>query len=233
MEIFHVVNRGVDKKKVFLDERDYFRFIHDMFEFNDLDSSNTTHYLFNRRYNDVGRRSNIEFNKVRAKKPKPRELLVNILAFCLMPNHYHLLLMPKVKDGVPLFMKKLNGGYAKYFNAKHERRGALFEGKYKRIVVRNEAHFIHLPYYIHLNPLDLIMPEWRERELKSHKRAIGFLENYRWSSHLDYLGKKNIPSVTQREFLLDFFDGHGGYRRSLEDWLKELDIGAMRELILE
>ncbi len=232
MEVFHVVNRGVDKRKVFLDKQDYFRFIHDMFEFNDLNSSNTTYYLFSRRYNDVGRR-NIEFDKVKVREPKPRKLLVNILAFCLMPNHYHLLLMPKVKDGVPLFMKKLNGGYAKYFNARYERKGALFEGKYKRIAVRNEAHFIHLPYYIHLNPLDLVMPEWRKRELRSHKKAMGFLENYRWSSHLDYLGKKNIPSVTRREFLLDFFGGHGGYKRSLESWLKELDIEAMRELILE
>jgi putative transposase len=223
MEIVHVLNRGVDKRKIFLDEQDHFRFIHDLFEFNDVSSVNTTFYTF-KRNNDVGRRK-IE--------RKPRKLLVDILAFCLMPNHYHLLLTPRVQNGIALFIKKLNGGYAKYFNTKHERNGALFQGKYKRVVVENEAHFIHLPYYIHLNPLDLITPEWRDKRINNFAKTIKFLNSYRWSSHLDYTGQKNFPSVTQREFLLKFFGSHEQYEHSIERWLKDLSIDAMRDFILE
>ena len=224
MEIYHVLNRGVDKRKIFIDEQDYFRGIHDLYEFNNQDSVESTFHIFNKCNNPDVRRRDIK---------KPRKLLVNILAFCLMPNHYHFLITPKIENGVALFMKKFNGGYTKYFNIKHERNGALFEGKYKRIIIKNESHFVHLPYYIHCNPLDLIAPEWRQRELGNYKKAMKFLENYRWSSHLDYLGKKNFPSVTQRDFLLDFFNGHNGYKNNIEGWLKDLDIEEINEFTLD
>lgn len=223
MELLHIINRGVDKRKIFLDNQDYFRFIHDMFEFNDEDSVDSNFYYFNKSH-DVGHREI---------KKKPRKLLVDILAFCLMPNHYHLFLTPKIQNGIPLFMKKLNGGYTKYFNAKHERSGFLFQGKYKRIIIKNEAHFIHLPYYIHFNPLDLIAPEWRERKIKDFKKAMEFLNEYRWSSHLDYLNKKNFPSVINQEILLDFFNGHNGYKNGMEEWLKSLYISEIENIILE
>jgi putative transposase len=105
--------------------------------------------------------------------------------------------------------------------------------RYKSIIIKNEAHFIHLPYYIHLNPLDLISTGWRERKLTSHKEAWKFLENYRWSSHLDYLGKKNFPSVTQREFLLEFFGGSEKYKKSISGWLKNLDIENFKDFALD
>jgi len=226
MELFHVLNRGVDKRKIFLDDEDYFRGIHDLFEFNDIEQINNLTYFFRRNSKDVGR----PYIKEERRK---RKLLVKILAFCLMPNHYHLLLMPVVKNGIPLFMKKLNGGYAKFFNEKYERKGALFQGKYKRILVDKEAHFIHLPYYIHFNSLDLVAPEWRNREIKNYTKAIDFLNLYRWSSHLDYLGKNNFPSVTQRDFLLDFFGGSENYASSIKKWLKELNLEETKELFLE
>ena len=160
-------------------------------------------------------------------------MLVDILAFCLIPNHYHLLLTPRVQNGIALFIKKLNGGYAKYFNAKYERSGALFQGKYKRIIVKNEAHFIHLPYYIHLNPLDLVAPEWRERKINNLAKAMKFLNSYRWSSYLDYTGEKNFPSVTQRDFLLEFFGSHEQYKRGITEWLKELSLEDVRDFMLE
>ena len=221
-----MLNRGVDKRKIFLDEQDHFRFIHDLFEFNDVNSVNTTFYAFKRKYNDIRRRK-IE------KERKPRKMLVDILAFCLMSNHYHLLLTPRVQNGIALFIKKLNGGYAKYFNAKYERSGALFQGKYKRVIVENEAHFIHLPYYIHLNPLDLATPEWRERKINNLAKAMKFLHSYRWSSYLDYTGEKNFPSVTQRDFLLEFFGGHEQYKHGITEWLKELSLEDLCDFTLE
>lgn len=193
-EIFHTLNRGVDKRNIFLDEQDYLRFIHDLFEFNEQDWINTSFYSFHKS-KDL---------RSRKKERKPRKLLVDILCFCLMPNHYHLLLTPKIENGISKFMRKLNMGYAKYFNEKNNRKGTLFESRYKSVLVKEEPHFIHLPYYIHLNPLDLVAPEWRERKINNIRKAMEFLNSYRWSSHLDYLGKQNFPSVTNRNFLLNF-----------------------------
>ena len=124
-----------------------------------------------------------------------------------MPNHYHILVSPIQEDSNDLsrFFTKLNVGYAKYFNIKYDRKGALFETRFKRIEVNSESHFIHLPYYIHSNPLDMTDHDWRKRRVENATAALEFLENYSWSSHKDYLGKENFPLVTQRDFLLEFF----------------------------
>ncbi len=224
-DIIHVLNRGVDKRKIFLDEQDYFRFVHDLFEFNDQSPVNTTFRIFQK--NVIARRT------VGLTERKPRKLLVNIHAFCLMSNHYHLLLTQRIENGIPRFMKKLNMGYARYFNERYERRGTLFEGRYKSVAVKDDAHFIHLPYYIHLNPLDLKFPEWRDRKLKNYRRAINFLNSYRWSSHLDYAGQGNFPSITQREFLIKFFGGTGEYKKGIKQWLRELDLNEVEDVGLE
>jgi putative transposase len=223
-EIYHVLSRGVDKRKIFMDDKDYFRFIHDMFEFNDEAPADTASYYFYKQSSVIAR-PKIE--------RKPRKLLVKILAFCLMPNHYHLLLSAAAKDRVSKFMKKLNMGYSRYFNGRHARIGTLFEGRFKSVLVENQAHFVHLPYYIHLNPLDLAAPEWRRRKLDNYKKAIEFLDSYRWSSHLDYCGKSNFPSVTQRDFLLEIFGGEKGYQKAIKDWLRGLEIEKVRDIILE
>lgn len=222
-QLFHTLNRGVDKRKIFMDEQDYFRFVHDLFEFNDQEWVNTTFYRFSKS-NDIASRKITR---------KPRKLLVDIHAFCLMPNHYHLLISPRIDKSIPKFMKKLNMGYAKYFNEKYKRTGALFEGRYKSVPITQESHFLHLPYYIHCNPLDLIAPEWRENRLANYKQAVQFLENYRWSSHLDYTGKHNFPSVTKRDFLLQIFDGEKQYQKSIYNWLKDLKTEYLETYTLE
>lgn len=227
MTFYHILSRGVDKRKIFLDEEDYFRGIHDLFEFNDIESVNNLTYFFRKEYKDV------RHPYIRLEEKKRRKLLVKIHAFCLMPNHYHLFLSAVVENGISLFMKKFNGGYAHYFNEKYERKGTLFEGRYKKILIETEPHFIYLPYYIHLNPLDLITPEWREKKLNSFNKAVNFLNSYRWSSHLDYSGKKNFPSVTQREFLLEYFGGSERYKSGINGWLRDLSFSNIEDVMLE
>jgi len=227
-EIYHIYNRGVDKRNIFLDDQDYFRFIHDLFEFNDEAPAPNSYYFYSKREDP-------QFSEVKPRKVNRgiRKLLVEILVFCLMPNHYHLLLKQKRNNGITRFMQKFGTGYTMYFNKKQERTGSLFQGSYKAVPVSREAHFIHLPYYIQLNPLDLIMPEWRMGKIKNYKKAAEFLESYRWSSHLDYIGKKNFPSVTQREFLLKIFGEPKNYKKEVTNWLKEMDLAEIKKLTLE
>ena len=92
-------------------------------------------------------------------------------------------------------MTKINIGYAKYFNKKYKRVGALFQGRYKKVLIADNTHFLHLPFYIHFNPLDLSYPEWREDKITDPRGALEFLKSYRWSSHLDYSGIKNFPQL--------------------------------------
>ena len=222
MEIYHVLNRGVDKRQIFMDKQDHLRFIHDLYEFNSKERTELNFYKF-RDYELAGR------TDIRSKDKE--ESLVDILAYCLMPNHYHLILQARVDSGIPQFMKKLNAGYAKYFNKKYERVGTLFQGRYKQILITDETHFLHLPFYIHLNPLDLSYPEWRENKMSNPERALGFLRSYRWSSHLDYLGIKNFPSVLNKEYLLEIFGSNKDYEKMVRDYLKDIQINE--EIVLE
>lgn len=223
-EIYHIYNRGVEKRIVFLDDEDHLRFIHDLFEFNDINATPNLTYYFKSQFKEVG------LPKI---EQEPRKLLVEILAFCLMTNHFHLMIRQKINGGITLFMRKLGTGYTNYFNQKYQRVGHLFQGKYKIIHLEQDNHFLFLPYYIHLNPLEFIIPEWKEKGVKDIKKATRFLETYRWSSFLDYIDHKNFPSVTQRDFLLKLFDGSENYRKDTIKWLDNANVDENKELILE
>ncbi len=211
--ICHILNRGVDKRAIVTDDRDRIRFIHDLFVFNDADP--VPNYL------QPGRQTE-----------HARDLLVHIHAYCLMPNHYHLLLSPALENGISLFMQKLNMGYTKYFNERHKRNGALWQGKYKRIAVGRDAHMLYIPYYIHLNPLDMSHPKWREGAVGDVKSALQKLETYRWSSHLDYAGIRNFPSVIQRTLLDDMFGSTKKYLAEMIDIMTS-SINTKTALLIE
>lgn len=226
--IYHIYNRGVEKRDVFLEDKDYFRFIHDLFEFNDKDSVLNMAYYFNRQSKEV----ELQYLD---KERKPRKLLVEILIFTLMPNHFHLVLKQKKENGIVKFMQKIGTGYTNYFNKKYERVGSLFQGRFKATLISEEAHFIHLPFYIHANPLDLFHYGSSTSIVGAGKKMEEFLENYRWSSFLDYIGKKNFPSVTSREFLLEFFGGAEEYKKATKKWLREREANLenIKEVKLE
>ncbi len=128
--VCHVLNRGVDKRNIFMQEKDYVRFVHDLFEFNDERPANS----FNINYHFKNTSMVIARPHIK-ERLEPRKRLVDILAFCLMPNHYHLMLREKTTGGIVKFMKKLNMGYARYVNEKYKRSGALFQGRYKTVLV--------------------------------------------------------------------------------------------------
>lgn len=227
-EIYHVYNRGVEKRKIFLNDKDHLRFIHDLFEFNDQEPALNLNYYFNRQSQSM----EVKLPYINPERNK-RKFLVELQAFCLMPNHFHLMLKQLVDNGITEFMRKIGTGYTNYFNKKYTRVGSLFQGPYKSTIIKSEAHFIHLPYYIHFNPLDLYMPEWRDKKIKNFNKALKYLKDYRWSSYLDYIGKKNFPSVTQREFLLDFLGGSKEYKKETTKWLREIDLDEIKYLTME
>jgi putative transposase len=227
--IYHIFNRGVDKRRVFMEEKDYFRFIHDLWEFNDWAPAPSSFFHKKSFTTSEVKPPNDFTDGSRGEKGS----LVEILAYCLMPNHYHLMLRQKVENGISDFMRKVGTGYTVFFNQKHKRTGTLLDGTYKIAEIEEQKHFIYLPYYIHLNPLDLKFPEWREGKIKNSKEAIKFLEEYRWSSHLDYLGKENFPSVIKKNFLQKIFGGETKYKKSFEKWLEDLGPAKFQGLDFE
>lgn len=226
MNLYHVLNRGVDKRTIFLDNQDHARFVHDIFEFNSTEPAINS---WRRSMNDVGRHSLIG----RPKGQIRGERLVDIHGWCLMGNHYHLLLSERVEGGMSLFLKKLNGGYAKYFNERYERAGALFQGRTKRILVDTDAYFLHILNYVHFNPLDMLVStqEWRLRKITKPDVALVHLKNYRWSSYRDYIGIKNFPSILTTTLFQGVFNND--YLGQVERYLGDISVDKIRYLMLE
>jgi len=151
-----------------------------------------------------------------------RNLLVEVLAFCFMSNHIHFLVRQLKEGGISNFMLKLESGYAAYFKKKYglKIKGHFFQDRFNSVHIKTEEQLIAVFVYIHTNPIAFIEPHWKEKGVKYPKRAIKFLEEkYRWSSLFDYLGKKNFPSVTQRDFLLKIMGGSEGCKKAIEDWI--------------
>jgi putative transposase len=211
--IYHVFNRGVEKRTLFLDEIDNLRFINNLIIFNDKK------IVLNAKY----RIKEIEKSDV-------REPIVDILAFCLMPNHFHLLLSQREDGGISKFMNKIGVGYTNYFNLRHGRVGPLFQGAFKSVLIDKEAQFIHIPYYIHLNPLDLAMPNWKEKGVKDIKKAVDFLENYKWSSHSNYSGKSRFSNIVNKGHLNDIFISSENYRKEFKNFIKNFDFSEVTDL---
>lgn len=214
--IYHVYNRGVEKRVIFKDNQDHSRFVKGLAVFNDTNIIDD----FNDRFNRI-------INKSYQTKP-----IVDIMAFCLMPNHYHLLLRQREDKGISKFMRKLGIGYVNYFNLKHERVGTLFQGKFKSVLIDNDSQFLYIPHYIHLNPLDLIFPDWREKKTTNKKKAIDFLNNYEWSSYRDYVGGNNFDIVLHKDAIIEHF-GEGGYKKDFNSFLDDFDFENISDLTLE
>ena len=224
MDLYHALNRGVDKRTIFLDDQDRARFVHDLYEFND-----------SKPVKNAGRinKTNMSGLRDHSFTEKPGERLVDIHGWCLMGNHYHLLLNECTDNGLSLFLRKLNTGYANYFNIRYERIGTLFQGRTKKILIDSDAYFLHILNYIHLNPLDLTegAKTWREREVSNSNDALDFLHSYRWSSYQDYAGTKNFPSILTTKFFQEVFEDQ--YTNQLQQYLKDIEINSIKSILLE
>ena len=209
-EFYHVYNRGNDKRLIFMDAGDYRRFIFLMYFCNSYVNVDTQKIL--KQFKGVDRLR--DFDAWRGKT------LVDIGAFCLMPNHFHILIHEKVENGIPTFLKKLCTAYSMYFNLKYKRKGKLFEGAFCATHANTDEYLRYLFTYIHLNPLKLIDPVWKERGVEDIYKAEKYLTEYNYSSFgCTLTHKEDISAILSLATFPEYFN-EKDMKTSAIEWVK-------------
>ena len=236
-EIYHIFNRGVEKRNIFQQISDYFRFIFCLYELNERGLIKMRDRIENRQKR---KREGEKYTGSTCVSKDRGEALVEVVVFCLMPNHYHLILRQLVDGGISLFIKKVANSYVGYFNEKYNRKGigSLFQGRFKAVHIKDDKQFFNLVCYIFTNPIEIMEKNWKEAGCKNPRKAIQFLKLYRWSNFLDCVGIPNFPSVTKRDFIIEFFGSSSKIEESIESWIlykTELKKGLenIKDIILE
>ena len=207
-EYYHLYNRGNDKKVIFKDKEDYEHFIGLMYACNQ-----TENFKADNLQKDQGL-----FNV------KRKNTLVSIGAYCLMPNHFHILIIQAENEGISKFMKKLLTAYVMYFNKKYDRTGSLFEGKFKAEHARNDRYLKYLYSYIHLNPVKLINTNWKEEGIKDKNVILEYLNKYKYSSYLDYIGENRVQNkVLNINSFPQYFSTKKSFNKEIFEWLSYKD----------
>jgi putative transposase len=179
-EYYHIYNRGVEKRAIFEDEKDYLRFYNGLAEFNDDVDCYRREYL--------------------KKAGDTISELIEVTAYCLNPNHYHLILKQLRENGVSEFMRKLGIGYTGYFNRRHVHSGVLFQGQFQSKHILNNNYLLWLSVYVNLN---------NEIHRKTNEQKIEKL--WQWSSYNEYIGNIN-HSLCKKNVILGQFNDREEYR---------------------
>lgn len=220
---YHIVNRGVDKRTIFQEEADYYRFIFQIYSANfGRPGPNLTREKVIRGAKNLLRGEEIPKGLVVEEHPP----LVYILNFCLMPNHIHFNLAQRIEGGISKFMQKLGCGFAGYFNVKYERTGALFEGRFKAVPVKRRLQLDAVTRYINVNSLDVFQSNWKEKGLENWQEAAEFLKKYQWSSYPDFIGIRRSQLLPPDEILKIFYgeftpESEEVYQKFIEDYLAQ------------
>jgi len=186
-EIYHIYNRGVDKRKIFLNVKDHQRFADSLVVFNSKQNLNGCHFSEQAQLDN-------------------EEPLVNVIAYCLMPNHFHLLLEQRENLGITRFLQKMTTSYTMYFNRKNNRTGALIQGVFKRTHIKTNARLLEMSRYIHANPIKILAAEKTASSLQDK------LLNYQWSSFPDYAGARNESRIiANKQIIMDQFSSPKAY----------------------
>ena len=205
-EYYHLYSRGVEKRVIFLDKHDYERFIKILFFCNGSKSVVIR---------DLPR--SLTFGKYTDKRG---EILVDIGAYCLMPNHFHLLVRERGEKGISLFMQKLITAYTMYFNDKYDRTGRLFESSYKSTHAADDGYLKYLFAYIHLNPVKLIDPEWKENGIKNIEKTKQYLDKYAFSSFADYAGRdRDSGLILAKQEFPEYFPTPDIFTTLIFEWI--------------
>lgn len=212
-EFYHVLNRGVAETSIFLSPKEYWRFLHliDFYRYANPQLS-FSHY---------SRLSQREKQKFMENLKKKDKLLVEILAYCLLPNHFHLLLKQINDNGIPKMIANLQNGYARYFNLRHQRKGPLFQSMFKVVRIETDEQFLHVSRYIHLNPSSAYLVKIKD------------LSSYPWSSFPEYLGKQP-SSFINSEPILKLIGGKEKYEKFVFNQAEyQRELNKIKHLSLE
>lgn len=218
--MYHVYNRGVDKRTIFNDPKDFERFYTSLFLFNNKSFSNS---------GGSSSLRDVELQRLLETSDKAVKL-VRVISYCLLPNHFHLLLEQLEEDGIIKFMHRVGMGYARYYNTRHDRTGRLYEGTFKAVLVERDAQLEHLPRYIHLNALDLTNYNWRDGIAEGWTEAEKFLHQYRWSSHDVYIGQTQQLPLVDEQFVREIFSTREQYLSFLRAWSNRSIPTSLRDV---
>lgn len=216
-EFFHIYNRGVDKREIFLNSNDYNRFLILLYLCNSDEPVNLQKIFHKFNGKSKGRTFTDIFSIQRKNE------LVEIVAWVLMPNHFHILLKGKKEGSISSFMRKVCTGYSYYFNQKYKRTGALFEGKFKSEYVDDDRYLKYLFSYIHLNPIKLISGEskWKENGLKNRSNAEKFIHQFKYSSLKDYTKDSGVfAGIINTNLANNFYPNFDEMLDGVVDWIK-------------
>lgn len=206
-EYYHIYNRGVDKRVIFVDEADHERFVKLLYTAN----SDTSIYLSDR--------EGWPISKIQRGKS-----LVAIGAWCLMPNHFHILLKEVGENGISMFMQKLLSGYSTYFNKKYYRRGTLFESRFKAKHLDTDEYLKYQYSYIHLNPIGIIDSGWKKKQIEDKMKAKNFLKEYKYSSYKDYASEgREENAILNVEVFPEYFSTNTNFEAMIEEWVNFAD----------
>ena len=195
-EYYHIYNRGVDKRQVFLDDKDFSRFLISMNLLNDKEDGAMIKWRDYKKY--VKNASINDFLKLNFRS---REYLVDIISYCLMTNHYHMILKQRVEKGIEKFLQKLGTSYTKYFNERNKRNGALFQGRFKSSLIKSEGSLSRFSVYVSCN---------------SEVHKVSLAKNYPWCSFPHHIGKSKSDLVRDEDFRKEFRSAG-----DLEEYAKE------------
>jgi len=198
-ESYHIYNRGAHKQAIFTCKDDYTRFLALLHLSNHKEPILIRDILEKSKYR--GRFSGEIFTELVDKS------LVEVLAYSLMPNHFHLVLRQKSELGISTFMRKLSVGYSMYFNLIHQHSGTLFQGRFKSSHINTDPYFKWIFSYVHLNPVAMVEPAWEEKKIGDSQRANDFLANYQYSSYVDYyIAERPHRAILAYDEARDFID---------------------------
>ncbi len=214
--IYHIYSRGIEERQIFADEKDFDKFIGFM-------------RTYAGEYEDEAVKPGFKSERLYVKRRRRAMNLhgeVEVWAYCLMPNHFHLLVKQNSVDGITKFMRRILTGYVMYFNEKYERRGGLFEGIYKGVLVDSVKKAAYLSRHIHLNPAVRTVRKFGPVEAVTSSRPL----DYPYSSYKDYLGQRTRSWVVTGPILNEIEEG-----KSYEEWGERtrVDDGELGELLLD
>jgi len=213
-EYYHIYNRTISNISKFKDRGNAERLILTFLIANSTKSGDAFQYLRNNK--------NASKEKI-IKILNKGEKLTDILCYAVMPDHYHLLLKETRKNGIVNFIHRCNTSIAKYLNTKSERKGHIFESRFKSKHIDSNEYLLHLSLYIHLNPLDFLAgKEWREHGIKNWNDSKKYLLDYPWSSLNSFINDYKNPILSGTEIITEQFNSSPEkYESFLKEWSKE------------